>query len=91
MNDDKDRFLAFVFAGALAQDLANDTTDAQSIARIAADIPPEKIPCCPRNAAAVFLNYMRDPRARPFKWMLLTTSEPATKPGRKRCRESVRA
>jgi hypothetical protein len=66
----KEQFLALVFFGALAEDLANDTTNAQLIARIASEIPDNKIPRCPVNAAKVFLAYCSGRTDRPFKWML---------------------
>jgi hypothetical protein len=66
----KEQFLAFVFCGALAEDLRSDTTQAQLIAHLAVEIPDEKIPECPANAAKVFLAYCSGRTERPFKWML---------------------
>jgi hypothetical protein len=66
----KEQFLAFVFLGALAEDLRSDTAHAQLIAQMASDIPEEKIPHCPANAAKVFLAYCSGRTERPFKWML---------------------
>ena len=66
----KEQFLAFVFFGALAEDLRSDTTHAQLIAQMASQIPEEKIPHCPANAAKVFLAYCSGQTERPFKWML---------------------
>jgi hypothetical protein len=66
----KQQFLAFVFFGALAEDLRSDTTQAQLIAQMATEIPEESIPHCPANAAKVFLAYCRGQTGRPFKWML---------------------
>jgi hypothetical protein len=66
----KEQFLAFVFFGALAEDLRSDTANAQLIARLATDIPDDKIPHCPANAAKVFLAYCGGRTERPFKWML---------------------
>ena len=65
----KDQFLAFVFFGALAADLQNDTTDAQLIAHMAVGIPERDIPTCPANAAKVFLAYCSGRTRRPFRWM----------------------
>jgi len=66
----KEQFLTFVFFGALAEDLRNDTTHAQLIAQLACEIPEEKIPHCPANAAKVFLAYCSGRTDKPFKWML---------------------
>ena len=66
----KEQFLAFVYIGALAEDLHADTTNAQLIAQMAAAIPEESIPDCPTNAAKVFLAYCSGRTARPFRWML---------------------
>jgi hypothetical protein len=65
----KEMFLAFVFCGALHEDLANETSQAQTIAQLASRIPEEKIPDCPANAAKVFLAYCRGDSSRPFRWM----------------------
>jgi hypothetical protein len=65
----KQQFLAFVFFGALAEDLSSDTTHAQLIAQMATEIPEESIPHCPANAAKVFLAYCSGRTGRPFKWM----------------------
>ena len=66
----KEQFLAFVFFGALAEDIQSDTADAQLIAQMAVEIPEDKIPHCPANAAKVFLAYCSGRTARPFKWMV---------------------
>jgi hypothetical protein len=68
----KEQFLAFVFFGALAEDLRNDTADAQLIAQMATAIPEDRIPYCPANAAKVFLAFCGGRTRRPFKWMLAT-------------------
>ena len=68
----KEQFLAFVFLGALAEDIRSDTTNAQLIAQMAVEIPEGKIPQCPANAAKVFLAYCSGRTERPFKWMLGT-------------------
>lgn len=66
----KEQFLAFVFLGALAEDLRSDSANAQLIAQMAVAIPDQKIPDCPANAAKVFLAYCSGRTERPFKWML---------------------
>jgi hypothetical protein len=66
----KEQFLAFVFWGALAEDLRNDTTNAQLIAQMALEIPEASIPECPANAAKVFLAYCSGRTERPFRWMI---------------------
>lgn len=66
----REQFLTFVFCGALAQDMTNETSDAQLIAQIAAAIPEEQIPACPVNAAKVFLAYCNGVSRRPHNWML---------------------
>ena len=66
----QEQFLAFVFFGALAEDLRSDTTHAQLIAQLALEVPEEHIPDCPLNAAKVFLAYCGGHTGRPFKWML---------------------
>jgi hypothetical protein len=65
----KEQFLTFVFFGALAEDLRSDTSQAQAIAQLAMQIPDEKIPHCPANAAKVFLAYCSGRTRRPFNWM----------------------
>jgi hypothetical protein len=67
----RDQFLLMVFSGALAHDLANDTTDAQAIARVAWEISEEKIPPNVHNAVKSFLNFFYSNRATPHKWMLV--------------------
>jgi hypothetical protein len=66
----KEQFLAFVFFGALAEDIRSRTSNAQLIAHLAMAIPEEKIPHCPANAAKVFLAYCGGRTERPFRWML---------------------
>ena len=56
--------------GALAEDLRSDTAHAQLIAQMAVEIPEDKIPHCPANAAKVFLAYCRGGTSPPFKWMI---------------------
>ena len=66
----KEQFLAFVFFGALAEDIRSHTSNAQLIAHLAMAIPEKKIPHCPANAAKVFLAYCGGRTERPFRWML---------------------
>ncbi len=65
----REQFLTFVFCGALAQDMTNETSDAQMIAQIAAAIPEEQIPECAQNAAKIFLAYCNGISRRPHNWM----------------------
>jgi hypothetical protein len=65
----KEQFLTFVFCGALAEDIQNDTNNAQLIAQMAVIIDETKIPESPANAAKVFLAYCNGRIDRPFKWM----------------------
>lgn len=65
----KEQFLAFVFLGALSEDLRNETAQAQLIAQLAMEIPEDSIPHCPANAAKVFLAYCGGRTERPFNWM----------------------
>ena len=66
----KDQFIAFVYVGALNEDLRCNTANAQLIAQMAAGIPEHKIPHCPFNAAKAFLAYCSGRTERPFKWMI---------------------
>jgi len=66
----KEQFLAFVFFGALAEDIRSDTANAQLIAHMAMEIPDDKIPHCPANAAKVFLAFCGGRTERPFRWMM---------------------
>jgi hypothetical protein len=65
----KERFMMFVFLGAIARDLSHGTHDSQLIALKADQIPEPKIPLNPLNAAKVYLAFV-DGRALPHKWML---------------------
>jgi hypothetical protein len=66
----KEQFLTFVFIGALSQDLAAKTDDAQEIAAIALSVCEEGIPENTQNAAKVFLAYCSGCTDKPFEWML---------------------
>ena len=65
----KERFMTFVYLGAIARDLSQGTRDSQLIAGQADRIPESKIPTNPLNAAKVFLNYV-DGRSQPYRWMI---------------------
>jgi len=65
----KERFMTFVFLGAIARDLSRGTGDSQLIALRADRIPEASIPLNPLNAAKVFLAVV-DQRSRPHRWML---------------------
>ena len=75
----REQFLALVYLGALAEDLKNDTTQAQLIAQLASEIPEKRIPHCPANAAKVFLAYCSGRRERPFNWMFANCNIPSAK------------
>ena len=66
----REQFLAFVWVGALAQDLARKTTDTALIMHIASRIPEEHIPDNVMNAAKVFLAFCNGLCKRPHHWML---------------------
>ena len=72
----REQFLTFVFCGALAQDLTNDTTNAQLIAQMAAGVEERRIPNCPANAAKVFLAYCNGVSRRPHNWMIYEKPDP---------------
>src|SRR5258708_1032889 len=65
----KEQLRTFVFCGALAEDLRSDAAQGQSIAHLAMQIPEDKIPQCPANAAKVFLAYCSGRTNKPFNWM----------------------
>jgi hypothetical protein len=64
----KERFMTFVFLGAIARDLSRGTRDSQLIALQADQIPETDIPLNPWNAAKVFLAYV-DGRTAAHRWM----------------------
>jgi hypothetical protein len=66
----KEEFLVYVFTGAVANDLLEDSTNAQLVARLAMDIPEQNLPDCPANAAKAFLAYCSGRTDRPFRWMI---------------------
>jgi hypothetical protein len=65
----KERFILFVFLGAIARDLSRGTGDAHYIALQADLIAADRIPPNPWNAAKVYLAFV-DGRAKPHRWML---------------------
>lgn len=64
----KERFMTFVFLGAIARDLSRGTRDSQLIALHADQIPEADIPLNPWNAAKVYLAYV-DGRTPAHRWM----------------------
>jgi hypothetical protein len=66
----KEQFLAFVCAGALAQDFSRKTNETALIMHIASRIPEEHIPDNSMNAAKVFLAYCDGLSKLPHHWML---------------------
>ena len=66
----KEQFLAFVWVGALAQDVSRETNETALIMHIASRIPEEHIPDNVMNAAKVFLAYCNGLCKRPHHWML---------------------
>jgi hypothetical protein len=69
MKSRKERFMVFIFLGAIARDLSVDTRDSQLIALKADQIPESRIPLNPLNAAKVYLAYV-DGRTTAHKWMM---------------------
>jgi hypothetical protein len=68
----KEQFLAFVLVGALAQEFGRkkENGDASLIMHIASQIPEERIPDNPMNAAKVFLAFCNGVCKKPHNWML---------------------
>jgi len=66
----REQFLAFVWVGALAQDLGGKTNDTALIMHIASQIPEDRIPDNVMNAAKVFLAFCNGLCKRPHHWML---------------------
>jgi len=62
--------MAFVLVGATARDIDADTSDAQLILHMAAQIPCDAIPQNVVNAAKVFLAFCSYDGKRPYRWML---------------------
>ncbi len=66
----KEQFLAFVEAGAQAQDEQLAGHDCPLIMRVAGQIPEERIPDNVMNAAKVFLAVCNGVCPKPHDWML---------------------
>ena len=64
----RERFLVFVFLGAMARDLSRGKTESELIASYAAGIPERQIPPNAFNAAKVYLAVL-DARTAPHRWM----------------------
>lgn len=64
----RERFLLFVYLGALARDVSRTTTESEMIAGDAARIPERRIPPNALNAAKVYLAVL-DGQTRPHRWM----------------------
>ncbi len=65
----RERFLLFVYLGALARDASRATAESEMIAGYAARIPERRIPPNAVNAAKVYLAVMDD-QTPPHRWML---------------------
>ena len=61
--------MLFVYLGAIARDISNNTSESLRIAVEAERIPERQIPMNPQNAAKVFLAYYEGVSDRPFRWM----------------------
>lgn len=66
----KEKFVLFVYLGAIADDLTHNSTACAQIATRAQRVPEANIPPNAINAAKVFVAYFRDPSQHHFKWML---------------------
>jgi len=64
----KEKFMLFIYLGAIAGDVAQQTADAPMIAHCANRIEDDAIPENPVNAAKVYLSYVNG-RSTAFKWM----------------------
>ncbi|MDX1951491.1 MAG: hypothetical protein SFY81_04865 [Verrucomicrobiota bacterium] len=65
----KEKFLMYVYFGAMAKDIENDTADTPMILNFANRITEEKIPPQEGNAAKVFLSFVGGKNSSEFKWM----------------------
>jgi hypothetical protein len=68
--DRRERFLLFVYLGALSRDLSRALAESEMIAGYAARIPEKRIPPNAINAAKVFLAVL-DGQSRPHRWMVM--------------------
>jgi hypothetical protein len=66
----KEQFLAFVKVGAQAQDSTLEVNDSPLILHVAGQIPEERIPGNPMNAAKVFLAFCNGVCPKPHDWMM---------------------
>jgi hypothetical protein len=64
----KEQFLAFVLAGAEAQDTCTENNDSPLITHVAGQIPEERIPENVTNAAKVYLAFCNG-ACKPHPWM----------------------
>jgi hypothetical protein len=71
----REKFMMFVYLGAVARDLSRETADSESVAGYAARIPERQIPPNPCNAARVYLAVL-DNQAQPHAWMIQKSIEP---------------
>jgi hypothetical protein len=65
----KEKFMMFVYLGAIARDLTRCTHESSSIVAVASEISGQRIPANPMNAAMVYLAYLNGAQRRPYKWM----------------------
>ncbi len=66
----KEQFLAFVWVGAMAQDISTPSNDCRLMLHIAGQIPEGSIPDNVMHAAQVFLAFCNGIGRRPPDWML---------------------
>jgi hypothetical protein len=66
----REKFLLFVYLGALARDASRETTESERITDVASRIPERRIPPNALNAAKVYLAVL-DAQTRPHRWMFL--------------------
>lgn len=65
----REKFLMFVYLGAVARDLSRESGDSEMVAGYAARIPERRIPPNPFNAAKVYLAVL-DHQSEPHRWMI---------------------
>jgi hypothetical protein len=71
--NDKEKFMMFVYLGAIARDISEQKRDASLIAQHAELIPDDVIPPNTYNAARVYLRQMEG-QSKPFNWMIPKTN-----------------
>ncbi len=64
----REKFMMFVYLGAIARDVARDTNRSQGVAQHAARIPEASLPDDAMEASEGFLKFM-DGEVRPKDWM----------------------